>query len=223
MGVWFYRTTVGKKAAMAVSGAILFLFAVGHMWGNLKAFQGAAHFNEYAEGLRTFGAPFFGRGQLLWVIRLGLIAAVAIHVLAAVQLWILARRARPVGYRQAPHLELTVASRTMRWGGLALAAYVTYHLMHFTFGNAHPDFIPGDAYHNVVVGFQALPVVSVYFLGTVALGLHVYHGGWSALQTLGASHPTYDPWRRAAAAFFAIVLFVGFMSVPVGVQLGIVR
>ena len=219
----FYRTTVGKKAAMAATGAILFLFVIGHMWGNLKAFQGAEHFNEYAEGLRTFGAPFFGRGQLLWVIRIGLIAAVGIHALAAVQLWLLARRARPVGYHQAPHLELTVASRTMRWGGLALAAYVTYHLMHFTFGNAHPDFIAGDAYHNLVVGFQSLPVVAVYLVGTLALGFHLYHGVWSALQTLGVSHPAYDPWRRGAAAFFAVVLFVGFMIVPVAVQLRLVR
>jgi succinate dehydrogenase / fumarate reductase cytochrome b subunit len=219
----FYSTTVGKKAAMAVTGAVLFLFVIGHMWGNLKAFQGSAHFNEYAEGLRTFGAPFFGRGQLLWVIRLGLLAAVGIHILAAVQLWILARRARPVGYRQAPHLELSAASRTMRWGGLAIGAYVAYHLMHFTFGNAHPDFVPGDAYHNLVVGFQSVPVVAVYFLATLMLGLHLYHGLWSGLQTLGANHPKYNAWRRGAAAGFAVLLFAGFMIVPIAVQLGLVR
>jgi len=219
----FYKTTVGKKAAMAVTGIILFLFVVGHMWGNLKAFQGRTHFNEYAEGLRTFGAPFFGRGQLLWVIRLGLLAAVGIHTLAAVQLWILARRARPVGYERTPHLELTVASRTMRWGGLAIAAYVVYHLMHFTFGNAHPDFIPGDAYHNLVVGFQSLPVVAVYFFATLMLGLHLYHGVWSALQTLGANHPSYNAWRRGVASVLAVLVFAGFMIVPAAVQLGLVR
>jgi succinate dehydrogenase / fumarate reductase cytochrome b subunit len=219
----FYQTTVGKKAAMAVTGAILFLFVVGHMWGNLKAFQGQTHFNEYAEGLRTFGAPFFGRGQLLWVIRAGLLAAVGIHTLAAVQLWLLARRARPLGYERTPHLELTVASRTMRWGGLALGAYVVYHLMHFTFGNAHPDFIPGDAYHNLVVGFQSVPVVAVYLFATLMLGLHLYHGVWSALQTLGANHPSYNAWRRGAATVLAVVVFAGFMIVPVAVQLGLVR
>jgi len=219
----FYQTTVGKKAAMAGTGAILFLFVVGHMWGNLKAFQGPSHFNEYAEGLRTFGAPFFGRGQLLWVIRLALLAAVGIHILAGVQLWILARRARPVGYERTPHLELTVASRTMRWGGLVIAAYVTYHLMHFTFGNAHPDFVPGDAYHNLVVGFQSVPVVAVYLAATLMLAFHLYHGLWSALQTLGVNHPSYNAWRRGAAAALAVIVFTGFMIVPIAVQLGLVR
>jgi succinate dehydrogenase / fumarate reductase cytochrome b subunit len=219
----FYRTTIGKKAAMAVTGAVLFLFVVGHMVGNLKAFQGPDYFNHYAEGLRTFGAPFFGPGQLLWVIRLGLLAAVGIHALAAVQLWLLARRARPTAYARVEHLELSVASRSMRWGGLALAAYVTYHLMHFTLGNAHPDFIPGDAYHNLVVGFRSLPVVAVYLGATVMLGLHVYHGVWSGLQTLGANHPHYNAWRRGAAGFFAAVLFVGFLIVPIAVQLGVIR
>jgi succinate dehydrogenase / fumarate reductase cytochrome b subunit len=219
---WF-RTTVGKKVAMAVTGTILFLFVVGHMWGNLKAFLGPAHFNEYAEGLRTFGAPFFARGQLLWVIRAVLLAAVGVHVLAAVQLWLLARRARPTGYRMTPHLELSAASRTMRWGGLAITAYVVYHLMHFTFGNAHPDFIPGDAYHNLVVGFQSLPVVAVYGVATLFLGFHLYHGIWSALQTLGLNRNAHGGWRRVAAGTVAALVFVGFMLVPVAVQAGIVR
>jgi succinate dehydrogenase / fumarate reductase cytochrome b subunit len=218
-----YRTTVGKKVAMAVTGTILFLFIAGHLWGNLKAFLGPAHFNEYAEGLRTFGAPFFARGQLLWLIRAVLLAAVGVHIVAAVQLWLLARRARPTGYRMTPHLELSAASRTMRWGGLALAAYVTYHLMHFTFGNAHPDFIPGDAYHNLVVGFQSLPVVAVYGVATLFLGFHVYHGLWSAFQTFGVNQYAHGGWRRALAVAIAALVFVGFMIVPVAVQTGVVR
>jgi succinate dehydrogenase / fumarate reductase cytochrome b subunit len=219
----FYGTTVGKKVAMAITGTILFLFVAGHMWGNLKAFLGPAHFNEYAEGLRTFGAPFFARGQLLWVIRAALLAAVGVHGLAAVQLWLLARRARPTGYRKAPHLELSAASRTMRWGGLAITGYVVYHLMHFTFGNAHPDFIPGDAYHNLVVGFASLPVVAVYGIATLFLGFHLYHGLWSALQTLGLNRDAHGGWRRVLAGTVAGLVFVGFMLVPVAVQAGIVR
>ena len=152
--VHFYRSTVGKKVAMAASGAVLFGWIIGHMLGNLKTFQGPEHINEYAEGLRTVGGPFFGPGQLLWLIRLVIIACVAIHILAALQLWVLSRRARPVGYHTPPHLELSYASRTLRWGGVIIVLYVVYHLMHFTVGNVHPDFRPGDVYHNLVVGFH---------------------------------------------------------------------
>jgi succinate dehydrogenase / fumarate reductase cytochrome b subunit len=219
----FYRSTVGKKFAMAVTGAMFFVFVVVHMLGNLKAFYGRDYFNHYAEGLRTLGAPFFGHGQALWVLRIILIAAVIIHMTAAIQLWVLSKRARPVGYRNAPHLELSYASRTMRWGGVLIAAYVAYHLMHFTFGNLNPDFIPGDAYHNLVVGFQSVPIVGIYLVALVLLALHLYHGIWSALQTLGANHPKYNAWRRVVAGVFAVGLFVGFASVPVAVLTGILR
>ena len=160
--VHFYRSTVGKKVAMAASGAVLFFWIIGHMLGNLKTFQGPEHINDYAEGLRTFGGPFFGPGQLLWLIRLVIIACVAIHILAALQLWVLSRRARPVGYHTPPHLELSYASRTLRWGGVIIFLYVWYHLLHFTLGTAHPDFRPGDVYHNLVAGFQSWPVAAVY-------------------------------------------------------------
>ena len=217
------RTTVGLKAGMAVSGLLFFGFVVGHMVGNLKAFQGAEYFNHYAEGLRTIGAPFFGRGQLLWLARLGLLAALVLHVWAATVLTIRSRRARPVAYRQTPHLETTYASRTMRVGGILLFVFVIYHLMHFTWGSAHPHFIPGDAYYNVVVGFQSPWVVMVYVAAQVFLAMHLYHGLWSALQSLGANHPAYDRWRRPAAALLAGAIFVGFCSVPFAVQAGVIH
>ena len=217
------RTTVGLKAGMAVSGLLLFGFVVGHMVGNLKAFQGAEYFNRYAEGLRAIGAPFFGHGQLLWLARIGLLAALMVHVVAATVLTIRSRRARPVAYRKTPHLETTYASRTMRVGGVLLFVYVIYHLMHFTWGTAHPHFIPGDAYYNVVVGFQSRVVVGVYLVAQVFLAMHIYHGIWSALQTLGANNPTYDRWRRPAAALFAGLIFVGFCAVPLAVQAGVIH
>jgi len=221
--VHLYRSTVGKKVAMAASGAVLFLWIIGHMLGNLKTFQGPEHINDYAEGLRTVGGPFFGPGQLLWLIRLVMIALVAIHILAALQLWLLARRARPVGYHTPPHLEISYASRTLRWGGVIIFLYVGYHLMHFTLGTVHPDFRPGDVYHNLVVGFRSWPVVAVYILATGALGFHLYHGVWSALQTLGINHARYNRYRRAVAAVVAVGLFLGFVSVPVAVLAGVLR
>ncbi len=219
----FYQSTVGKKVAMALTGFILVGFVIGHMLGNLKAFQGAEKFNHYAEGLRELGAPFFGHEQFLWLFRIALIVSVGVHVLAATQLTLRAWRARPAKYHMAPHLELSYASRTMRWGGVIIATYVVYHLMHFTFGNAHPDFIPGDAYHNLVVGFQSPWVVAVYLVAVAMLTLHLYHGIWSALQTLGASHPTYNRWRRGVAAALALAVMAGFAAVPLSVFAGIIR
>ncbi len=221
--VHFYRSSVGKKMLMAASGAVLFLWIIAHMIGNLKAFQGREHLNAYAEGLRTVGGPFFGPGQVLWLVRLVLLACVILHTLAALQLWLLSRAARPVPYHDAPHLELSYASRTLRWGGVIIFLYVWYHLMHFTWGTVHPDFIAGDVYHNLVVGFQAWPVAGVYIVAVGALAFHLYHGVWSALQTLGLNHPKYNGYRRAVAAVVALGLFVGFVSVPVGVLAGVLR
>jgi len=221
--VHILRSTVGKKFAMAVSGVILVLWIIGHMLGNLKAFLGPASINQYAEGLRTVGEPFFPRGTLLWIVRVVLIASVVIHIVSATQLTLLSRAARPVGYRKPPHLEISYASRTMRWGGVIIFFYVIYHLLHMTFGTVHPDYQPGDVYHNLVVGFSAWPVVLAYAVATVMLMFHLYHGIWSALQTLGASHPRYERLRRGGSAAIAIVLLVGFLSVPLAVLTGVLR
>jgi len=218
-----YRTTVGKKVLMAITGFILLGFVIVHMIGNLKAFLGSEYFNTYAEELRAIGAPFFGHAQALWVFRIVLLVSVLIHAFFGIQLWLLSRKARPVGYEKTPHLETTPASRTMRWGGVLIGVYVVYHLMHLTIGNVNPDFIPGDAYHNMVVGFGSVLAAGAYVAAVLILALHLYHGTWSALQTLGLNHPKYNSWRRGIAAVLAIVLFVGFASVPVAVQLGVLK
>jgi len=218
-----YRTTVGKKVLMAITGFILLGFVIVHMIGNLKAFLGSEYFNTYAEELRALGAPFFGHAQALWVFRIVLLVSVLIHAFFGIQLWLLSRKARPVGYEKTPHLETTPASRTMRWGGVLIGVYVVYHLMHLTIGNVNPDFIPGDAYHNMVVGFGSVLAAGAYVAAVLILALHLYHGTWSALQTLGLNHPKYNSWRRGIAAVLAIVLFVGFASVPVAVQLGVLK
>lgn len=222
MSLW--NSTVGKKIAMAVTGTILILFVFGHMVGNLKVYQGPEAFNHYAEGLRTFGAPFFGESQLLWIIRLVLLAAVLIHILAAVQLTVRSRSARSVGYKRWDgDLVFSYASRTMRWGGVIILLFVVYHLMHFTFGNAHPDFVPGDAYHNLVVGFRSWPVAVAYIAAMVPLGFHLYHGFWSMLQSLGLNNEKYNHLRRPTAAVLALLIVLLNISFPVAVLTGIVR
>ncbi|MDH4042836.1 MAG: succinate dehydrogenase cytochrome b subunit [Gemmatimonadota bacterium] len=219
----FYRSTVGKKVLMAITGFVLLGFVVVHMIGNLKAFMGAEYFNTYAEALRALGAPFFGHGQALWLFRIVLLGSVLIHAFFGIQLWLVSNRARPIGYEKTPYLQTTAASLTMRWGGLLIGGYVVYHLMHLTIGNVNPDFIPGDAYHNLVVGFESTTAAAAYVIAVFVLALHLYHGTWSALQTLGLNHPKYNSWRRGIAAVLAIVLLVGFATVPVAVQLGVLK
>ncbi|HJS74446.1 MAG TPA: succinate dehydrogenase cytochrome b subunit [Vicinamibacteria bacterium] len=215
-------SAVLTKAIMAVTGLLLFGWIFGHMFGNLKIFFGRESFNHYAEYLREMGSPLLPATGLLWIIRFGLLAAVVLHVWAATSLTLQNRRARPVGYRQIRPIELDYAARTMRMSGYLLAVYIVYHLLHLTFGSVHPGFVPSDPYANVVMAFQALPVSAVYIFANLLLGLHLYHGLWSLFQSLGWSQPAYNPWRRRFAATFAVLITVGFVSVPLAVLAGIV-
>jgi succinate dehydrogenase / fumarate reductase cytochrome b subunit len=212
----FLRSSVGKKAVMAVTGAVLFVFVVGHMAGNLLLYVGPAALNAYGERLHAMPA-------LLWLVRVGLLFAVALHVVIGTLLTLANWRARPVGYGRRRLLAATYASRTMIWGGLTLGFFVAYHLMHLTLGSAHPDFVAGDVYHNVVRGFQDPLASVVYILAMCALGLHLYHGAWSMLQSLGVNHPRYNSLRQALAAVAALALLAGNVSFPLAVLAGLVR
>ncbi len=219
-----YRLSIGKKIVMAATGLVLFLYVLGHMLGNLKAFQGSEKLNAYAEFLREVGAPALGHGQLLWIIRIVLLVAVGLHAVSAWQLARMSQLARPVAYQHRLERDAsTYASRTMRWGGVVIFLFVIYHLLHFTVGSAHPDFVAGSVYRNVVIGFQSWPVASVYVAAMLALGMHLYHGVWSMFQTFGMNHPRHNPFRRLFAAVLAVVIVVGFLAVPVGVLTGILE
>lgn len=219
-----WGSTVGKKIMMAVTGVILVLFVIGHMVGNLKAYMGREAFNHYAEGLRSFGAPFFGHMQLLWIIRLVLLAVVLIHIYAAIVLWLRSRAARPVGYEkyEINGLVFSYASRSMLYGGVGLGLFVVYHLMHFTIGNAHPSFDRADPYANFITGFQSLPVSLVYIVAMVLLGLHLYHGVWSMTQTLGMNNEKYNHLRRPIALAVALLVVLANISFPVAVLAGVI-
>jgi succinate dehydrogenase / fumarate reductase cytochrome b subunit len=221
-GLW--GSSVGKKITMAVTGLILVGFVVAHMAGNLKVYLGKEAFNNYAEGLRTFGEPFLPYGTALWIARIVLLVSVIIHITAATQLTLAAKRARPVEYRKyEKDLVFSYASRTMAWGGIIILLFVIFHLMNLTFGNVHPDFIAGDAYHNFVTGFENVPTSIVYILAMIPLGLHLYHGFWSMLQTLGANNPKYNHLRRPIAMGLALAVTLANISFPIAVLLGIVH
>lgn len=224
MATSFFGSSLAKKAVMAVTGIVLFGFVLGHMAGNLKMYQGAETFNGYAEALREVGYPFFPHGSLLWVARAALLAAVVLHILAAWQVSRQSWAARHERYARHAYVQADYAVRTMRWGGVIIALFVLYHLAHFTWGPAwaHPDFIAGDVYHNVVTGFRSPLVSLLYIVANLALGLHLYHGLWSLFQTLGWSHRGENDWRRNFAAVFAFIVTAGNISFPVAVLTGIV-
>jgi succinate dehydrogenase / fumarate reductase cytochrome b subunit len=218
-----WQSSVGKKAVMAVTGVILFLFVVAHMVGNFKIFLGPRHFDEYSDFLRTIGSPALGRSRYLWIQRTGLVAAVVLHMTAAYQLTMMSRRARPVRYVHADHVASTYAARTMRWGGVIIILFVIFHLLDLTTGAANPDFVHGQPYHNVVESFSRWYVSLFYIAAVVALGQHLYHGIWSMCQTLGLRLAgEAEPILRRIAGVTAVVITLGFVSVPVAVMTGIV-
>ncbi len=219
----FYRSAVGKKAVMALTGLILFGWIFAHMAGNLKLYLGAVHLNEYAEFLRTMGAPVVPRGALLWISRIVLLVAVIFHIHSAYALTIMNRDARPIGYRERQFVKGTYAARTMRWGGVIILLFVIYHLLHLTTGDLHPNYIEGDVYHNVVTGLAVWWTAAVYIIANIALGLHLYHGVWSMFASLGVTHRGFESFRRIFATAFAVIITAGNLSFPLAVLLGIVR
>ena len=214
----FTGSSIGKKVVMAATGLVLFGFVVGHMVGNLQVFLGADALNTYAELLRHFL-----HGQGIWIARAGLIVAVVLHIWAATALTLSNWSARPEGYREWQARESTYASRTMVWSGPLLALFILYHLAHFTTGAAHPDFVTTDVYRNVVLGFRNPFASAFYILSMLALGLHMYHGVWSMLQTLGLSHARWNPWRRVFSGVVTGVVVFGNISIPVAVLTGVVH
>jgi succinate dehydrogenase / fumarate reductase cytochrome b subunit len=210
-----YSSSLGKKYLMAVTGIILFAFVVAHLLGNLQIYLGPERLNHYAALLR--GAP-----GLLWTARSVLLLCVAVHIVAAVQLFLANRRARPERYRMTRYRAADYSARTMVWSGPIIALFVGYHLLHLTFGTVHPSFVADDVYHNVVSGFRIWPVSAFYIAANLLLGYHLYHGLWSLFQSLGYSHPTYDPWRRVFAAAASIAIAAGNVSIPVAVLTGLV-
>jgi succinate dehydrogenase / fumarate reductase cytochrome b subunit len=209
-------TTIAKKVVMALSGVILTGFVLIHMLGNLLLYQGPAALNAYGEMLQS-------KPALVWGARVVLLVSVCLHIWAAASLTAINRAARPVAYRKTAYEASTYASRTMQWGGPLLLLFIVYHLLHFTVGSAHPNFIRGDVYHNMIFGFQSGVVTFFYVLSMVALSAHLFHGVESMLQTLGLSHPKYNALRTMVGAGYAAVVTVGNLSFPLSVFFGLVK
>lgn len=211
------QNTVTKKAMMAISGLILLGYTVGHLLGNLKLYAGPDAINAYAAWLHS-------QPPLIWGTRILLLFAFGAHIVSAFQLWRLARQARPVPYQRKEYLATSYAARTMRWGGIILFLFVLYHLAHLTFGKTAGlyRFDPHHVYNNIVYGFQVWWISAIYILGNLALGLHLYHGAWSFMQTLGVNHSRYNHWRSFFASALAAFIVAGNLSFPLMVMAGVV-
>lgn len=216
--VSFWDSTNGKKIVMAVTGALMFGFVIAHLAGNLQIFEGPAKLNAYGQFLHNIG-------ELLWPVRIVLIVAIALHITATVQLALRKKAARPVGYSRKEAIASSYASRTMYWSGPIVLAFVIFHLLQFTAGYIHPEsqFIEGDVYHNVVAGFQVWWVSVWYIFSVSLLGLHLRHGIWSMFQSVGLNHPRHTPVLKSAAAVIAVVIVLGYISIPISVLLGFVK
>ncbi len=206
---------------MAVSGIILVLYLIAHMIGNLKAFSGAEEFNHYSEWLRTIGNPALPGATTLWLIRIILLVAVLAHIWAAVSLWRQARRARPERYVTKKSAAQSYASRTMRWGGVIIAAFVIWHLLDLTFGTVNSQ---GDAepYDRLVASFSNPVSTAFYAIAVILVGMHLRHGIWSATQTLGQSNRRREVTVNYAATGIATLLTLGFLLVPFSVLFGLI-
>ncbi|MFH9352873.1 succinate dehydrogenase cytochrome b subunit [Kitasatospora sp. NPDC017646] len=217
-----WRSTVGKKAVMAVTGLVMLLYLVAHMLGNLKVFFGPDDINGYAAWLRTIGQPFLGHEWFLWIARLALLASVALHGVSAYQLSRRDLAARPSKYVHRRR-RASYATRTMRWGGVILGLFVVWHILDLTTLTVNPVAEHGRVYQNVVGTFGRWYSDVIYIVAMLALGLHIRHGFWSAAQTLGANNARRDRALKLTADGLALLLTAGFLSVPVAVMTGVVK
>ncbi|WP_249027816.1 succinate dehydrogenase cytochrome b subunit [Blastococcus saxobsidens] len=215
-------TSVFKKAVMAVSGIILVLYLIAHVIGNLKAFSGAESFNSYSGWIRTVGNPALPGATALWVIRIVLLVAVIAHIWAAVSLWRQAKRARPERYVTKKAVAQNYASRTMRWGGVIILAFIIYHILDLTTGTVNPEGFDSTPYDRLVASFQNPFVTAFYAISVILLGMHLRHGIWSATQTLGQSNRRREKTVSAFAFAFATLITAGFLLVPLSVLFGLI-
>jgi len=224
--VVLWSSMVGKKIVMAVTGFMLVCFVIAHMLGNLKIFFGAEAIDSYGLFLRTMGEPMFPYGSLLWIFRIVMLVAIGLHITAAVQLTLMNRAARPHDYETKKDVSATYAARTMRWSGVILLLFIIFHLLHFTAGKV--GFAPGEFHHlsvyrNVVAGFSRWYVAVFYIIAMAALCLHLDHGIWSMLQTLGWNTARTTRGLKILSRVIALVVFIGFISTPVAVLFGWLR
>jgi succinate dehydrogenase / fumarate reductase cytochrome b subunit len=229
-GVWLrevWRSSLGKKVVVAITGAILTVYILLHVLGNLKAFQGSgaegAPLDSYASFLRTVGDPVIPEEGLLWLVRVVLLVAVVLHITGVVQLARRNHKARPAGY-PAKRIRRSISSMTMLWGGLFLLAFIVFHILHLTTGTIDPsNWAEGATYRNLYEAFQNPLFVLIYLAASFVIALHLRHGIWSSTQTAGWDKPNRNATLRRTSNYLAVAIGVGFAAVPVAFWTGILE
>ena len=220
----FYRSAIGKKWVMAVTGIILIGYLLAHMVGNLKIFLGAEEIDAYGEALRDLGKHLAPRTSVLWAMRLGLITATLLHIHAAYSLTLTNWRARSGRYATRDYAVANYASRSMRWTGTIVVFFVVFHLADLTWGAAPAatdQYVRGAIYNNLIASFERWPVALFYVIANLAVGIHLYHATWSLFQSLGiADHPRFPHWRKYLAHAVTWTIVIGNLSIPIAVQIG---
>jgi succinate dehydrogenase / fumarate reductase, cytochrome b subunit len=223
---WLLRSlqsSIGRKLLVALTGVGLLGFVIVHLLGNLQVYAGPDRLNGYAEGLAHLG-------PLLWVARIGLIVLALTHIVLTLQLAAENRAARPVRYASNGRVQATTSARTMVLSGLMILAFVLYHLAHFTWGIAHPEFSGRldsqgrrDVYSMVVASFQQWPIAAAYAVAMILLGMHLWHAGTSIFQTFGWNHPKYNRLFAAVGPTLALLIVAGNLSIPLSCLLGLLK
>ena len=220
-----FRSSVGKKFLMAVSGFVLFVFVIGHLAGNLQIFLGREAINRYGHFLQT-------NPELIWPARLFLLVMVGLHIWAALKLSVENKAARPVGYAQYQPVSSSYASRTMLMSGLIIFVFVVYHILHFTVqvrylnltGQSFVDFTDPEKRHDIfkmlVVGFNNFWVSLFYIIGMALLSLHLSHGASSMFQSIGWKNRAYGSVLDKLARIGVVLIFLGYSSIPVAILCG---
>ena len=217
------RSSLGAKYLMAITGAVLWGFVIGHMLGNLQIFLGQDTYNGYAAALK-------GNALLLWGVRGLLLVSVIVHIYSGLRLAALNRAARPVPYAKKRYVKASLTSRTMALSGLTLLAFIVYHLLHFTIGVTDPQHFhlvdPAgrhDAYSMFVFGFQNVYVSISYIVAMVLLGMHLNHGASSMFQSLGLNHTRYNGLLQRVGPVSSVLIVVGNIAMPVAVLCNLVQ
>jgi succinate dehydrogenase / fumarate reductase cytochrome b subunit len=215
-GLRLVFSSLGKKYLMALTGAALFLFVVGHLAGNLQIFLGPEAINTYAHFLKS-------NPEILWPTRIGLLACVAVHLWAAISLTIENRATRPERYAVNKVVGATLASRTMIWSGAIIACFVAYHLAHYTLLWTNPEYSQLAVYDMIIAGFSKPAIVGFYLLGVGLLCWHLSHGIGALFQSLGLKNEAYRACIDRTAIVIALALFTGYASIPTAVLLGVLK
>ncbi len=220
----FWRSSIGAKVTMAITGIFIVFFLIAHMLGNLQMFVGPEAVNSYAYFLKH------KIGKFLWVMRGGLLLAIVLHIWAAIRVTIHNREVGGSRYAVQNYSASTYASRTMIWGGIILFTFIVYHILHFTVGLIKPEFYNvktaeglHDVYRMTVLGFQNPWIAGWYILAQIFLWMHLKHGISSFFQTMGWNSRKYRGVVNALGPILSTIICLGFISVPLAVQLGIIQ